>query len=178
MTPTLAHQLLARGYLPGRRALVYGSSRYAAITAGRLAAAGVETMLVPPLNGHGVPALADGERTAQAVGAARVTAPAEIVALDGFPRLSSVMLRRGGAMEEMAVDTLVYTTGMAANAHWLRGSGIEVAPDGEIVVDAACQTNVPGIYAIGTVVAPDPDHSRSIAMGEQVAAVLASRRGR
>lgn len=36
ITPVLVHQLLARGYLPGRQAVVYGDARYVQATAQRL----------------------------------------------------------------------------------------------------------------------------------------------
>src|SRR5215471_1008945 len=51
ITPVMVHQLLSRGYLPGRQAVVYGSARYAAITARRLANAGVKVTLVSSTSG-------------------------------------------------------------------------------------------------------------------------------
>ena len=53
MTPVLAHALLTRGYLPGRRPLVYGAGRYVAATA---AAAG-------PRRGGGDACAAAGRRS-------------------------------------------------------------------------------------------------------------------
>jgi len=65
----------------------------------------------------------------------------------------------------LPADTLVYGAGMMANTHWLKGSGIITEAYGTIQVDSSYQTNVQGIYAIGTVTVPSLDHADSIAMG-------------
>ncbi len=163
MTPALAHGLLDRGYLPGRRAIVYGASRYAVATARRLAAAGAAVTLVPPF-GEAPPAATDG---------LAVTASAELVEIGGSPRLERVTLRRDGAVSEMPADMLIYAAGMVANTHWLKGSGVALDAGGAVLVDAAYRTNVPRVYAAGAVVAPSLDHARSIAMGGEAASVLA-----
>jgi pyruvate/2-oxoglutarate dehydrogenase complex dihydrolipoamide dehydrogenase (E3) component len=147
MTPALAHQLLARGYLPGRQAIVYGHALYTRATALRLQEAGMEVEVVTP-------------------------AENEMVSIEGFPRLERVTFSRGGQLSHLAVDTLVYGVGMMANTHWLAGSGIELTADGAIAVDERYQTNIPGVYATGTVVAPSLDHTRSILMGKEVASLL------
>ncbi|HEV2580024.1 MAG TPA: FAD-dependent oxidoreductase [Ktedonobacteraceae bacterium] len=144
MTPILAHQLLARGYLPGRRAIVYGDARYTRATARRMSEAGIEVTLVTPDE-------------------------AELVAIEGFPRLERVTFRRDEAIFQAAADSFVYGVGMMAHTHWLAGSGIELSPRGAIAVDERYRTNIPGIYAIGTVVAPSLDHTGSIMMGKEVA---------
>lgn len=162
MTPALAHGLLDRGYLPGRRAVVYGASRYAVATARRLAAAGAAVTLVPPA----------GEALVAAEGL-EVAAPAELAEIGGSPRLEHVTLRRDDTTTDMPADTLVYAAGMVANTHWLKGSGVALGASGAVLVDSAYRTNVPRVYAAGTVVAPSLDHSHSIAMGKEVASILA-----
>jgi hypothetical protein len=157
ITPVMVHQLFSRGYLPGRQVVVYGSAHYAAITARRLADAGVKVTLVASTPG-------DDSHTGL---------PVELVEIMGFPRLECVKLRRGSQFFALPADTLVYAAGMMANIHWLRGSGVGVGPDGAIRVDAHYQTNVPGIFAMGTVVAPSLDHTASITMGKEVASLLA-----
>lgn len=147
ITPIMAHQLLARSYLPGRRAIVYGSTRYAQATAKRLTGAGLEVTLIHP-------------------------AASELVAIAGFPRLESITFRRDNRLFDLPADTLVYSVGMVANTHWLRGSGVITGLDGTIQVDADFQTSVAGVYAIGTVVAPSLDHADSLAMGKEVASLL------
>jgi thioredoxin reductase len=155
-TPILVHQFLARGYLPGKRAIVYGDSRYATATARRLADAGVEVTQITPATSEG--GYSEGQ--------------AELVEVLGFPRVEGVRLRREGQVFDLAADTLIYAAGMIANTHWLRGSGIVTTGNGAIQVNARCQTNIDGIFAVGTVVAPSLDHASSIAMGQRVAALL------
>ena len=147
VTPIMVHQLLSRGYLPGRQAVVYGNACYTRVTAQRLANAGIEVSLVDP-------------------------SEAELIDIDGFPRLQQVTLRRDGQSYDVPTDLLVYGAGMMANTHWLKGSGINTALHGCIQVYAGYQTNVPGIYAVGTVVSPSLDHADSFAMGKEVASLL------
>ena len=147
MTPILAHQILAQGYLPGRQAIVYGDARYASVTAQRLEDAGVVVSLISP-------------------------AQVQLVAIEGSPRLQWVTLCRAGETYSVEADLLVYSVGMMANTHWLKGSGISTAEDGTVQVDAGYETNVAGIYAVGTVIAPSLDHVDSLAMGKEVASLL------
>lgn len=147
VTPIMVHQLLAQGYLPGRRAVVYGDARYTGVTAQRLADAGVIVTFVSP-------------------------AQARLLAIEGSPRLQRVIMRSGGQISRVEADLLVYGVGMMANTHWLKGSGIDTAEDGMVQVNAGYQTNVQGIYAVGTVVAPSLDHVGSLAMGKEVAILL------
>ncbi len=152
MTPIMVHQLLAQGYLPGKQAIVYGDARYTSITAQRLASAGVAVSLISP-------------------------SEARLVAIEGSPRLQRVILDRAGETYSVEADMLVYSAGMMANTHWLKGSGISVAADGTVQVDASYQTNVPGVYAVGTVIAPSLDHVDSLAMGKEVASLLLRGKG-
>jgi len=159
VTPILVHQLLSRGYLPGRDALVYGNSRYVHITAQRLAAVGAKVTHIKP-----APNTVTQDAGDQ---------PVEIAEIVGFPRLQCVRLRRADQFVDVSADSLVYGVGMMANTHWLKGSGVITTPDGAIKVDEQFRTNVPGIYAVGTVVAPSLDHADSIKMGKEVASLLA-----
>ncbi len=156
MTPILVHQLLEQGYLPGKRAIVYGGSRYARATALRLVKVGVDVVsLLPSIN-----AAANGAGTV------------DLLEVQGFPRLEGVKLCQNGDEITMPADTLVYAVGAMANTHWLKGSDIELNEDGSIRVDAHYRTNIPGIYALGNVVAPSLDHTDSIKMGKGMAALL------
>src|SRR5579883_7825 len=85
-TPILVHQFLARGYLPGTRAIVYGDSRYATATARRLADAGVEVTQITPATSEG--GYSEGQ--------------AELVEVLGFPRVEGVRLRREGQVFDLA----------------------------------------------------------------------------
>jgi len=158
ITPVLVHQLLARGYLPGRQVVVYGDARYVQATAQRLTYAGTRVTLIEP-------ATNETRQVEQEL-------PAEIAEIVGFPRLQCVRLRRAGLLFDVPADCLVYGVGMLANTHWLKGSGVMTGPDGAIQVDEQYRTNVPGIYAVGTVVAPSLDHADSITMGKEVTSLL------
>jgi thioredoxin reductase len=162
VTPIFVHQLLDRRYLPGRRAVVYGSARYAAATARRLADAGVAVTLVPP----------PGTRAPNVHHAVHIERPAELVHIGGFPRLERISLRRDGQLIDLPADTLVYATEMMANTTWLKGSDVALDTHGAILVDERYETNVPEVYAIGTVVAPSLDHVQSVSMGRMVGSVL------
>ena len=215
ITPVLAHQLLSRGYLPGKRAVVYGDSRYVRATAQRLAGVGIEVTLVlppkveatraaalPPVTyaGRFFNERAGGGTAGDHKGPPSHSSPpsplrtdndlsnkptresppgeqpsltgAELIAIEGFPRLEKVKFRRDGQLFDVPADTLVYGTGMMANTHWLKGSGIITGEYGTIQVSSFYQTNVQGVYAVGTVIAPSLDHAGSIAMGKEVASLL------
>ena len=162
ITPVLAHQFLSRGYLPGKRAVVYGGSRYVQATAERLAGAGIEVTLVLPPKGEvtRAAALPPGDQPE--------LPGAELIAIEGFPRLEKVKFRRDGEFFDVPADTLVYGAGMVANTHWLKGSGITTGEYGTIQVSSLYETNVQGVYAVGTVIAPSLDHAGSIAMGKEL----------
>jgi thioredoxin reductase (NADPH) len=49
-------------------------------------------------------------------------------------------------------DSVYVSLGATANTGWLQPVGIETEANGEVKVDAAGRTNVPGVYAIGDVV--------------------------
>ena len=164
-TPIFAHQLLNRGYAPGKHIVVYGSSRYTLATAQRLAAAGLSVTLV---GAAGEPDVA----LPVAPSSLALLLPARLVTLAGFPRLEQLIFERMGEQFTLEADALVYATGMRANTRWLKGSNIALTARGAIEVDAHYQTSVPGIYALGTVVAPSLDHQDSLAMGKELASLL------
>jgi thioredoxin reductase len=164
MTPIFAHQLLQRGYLPGQRVVVYGDSHYALATAQRLASVGMTVTLIS--SNASTASLVD------APPALTLLAPARLVALDGFPRLEQLTFERAGEFFSLSADTLIYGAGMRANTHWLKGSGLALNAHGALEIDQHYQTSVPGIYAMGTIVSPSLDHTGSLTMGKEVAALL------
>lgn len=164
MTPIFAHQLLNRGYLPGQHIVVYGDSRYTLATAQRLADVGVTVTLVS--------ANESIASTKDASSPLTLLPPARLVALAGFPRLEQLTFERAGEFFSLSADTLIYGAGMRANTHWLKGSGLNLNAQGALEVDQHYQTSAPGIYAMGTVVAPSLDHTSSLTMGKEVAALL------
>lgn len=154
VTPVFIHQLLERGYLPGKRAVVYGDSLYALATARRLRSAGLEVVHIAP----------PGSQLVQA---------AELVEMIGFPRLVAVRVRQEGRLLDLPADTCVYAAAMGANTRWLKGSGIALSREGAVLVDGCYQTNVSGVFAIGSAVVPSLDHAGSLSMGKEVGILLA-----
>lgn len=165
MTPIFALQLLSRGYTPGKQIVVYGSSRYALATAQRLAAAGLSVTLV---GAAGQPDVA----LPVTPSSLSLLLPARLVALSGSTQLEQLTFERMGEQFTLEADALVYAVGMRANTRWLEGSGLAFTPQGALKVDERYQTNVPGIYAIGTVVSPSLDHQDSLRMGRELAGLL------
>jgi len=56
--------------------------------------------------------------------------------------------RRSGEMHRLDLEGIFVQIGLLPNTEWLRGT-LELAPSGEIVVDARGQTSVPGVFAAG-----------------------------
>jgi glutathione reductase (NADPH) len=55
--------------------------------------------------------------------------------------------------EQLVVDEVLYATGRVPNVRdmGLREAGVELRPDGEVIVDEYSRTNVPNIFAVGDV---------------------------
>lgn len=162
-----ASQLLQRGETPGKQIVVHGSSRYALAVAQRLAAAGLSVTLVN-IAGEPHPALPDIPSSLAFV------PPARLVSLAGSSRLEQVTFERLGEQFSLDTDILVYTSEIQVDPGWIKESGIALNAQGAVSVDAHYQTSVPGIYAIGTLVAPSLDHVASLKMGRALAAYLSA----
>lgn len=145
-TPVMAHQLLDRGYVPGRRIVIHGEGRYVHLTGTRLQKAGAEIIPIAPSR--------------------------RVIEVQGPVRVERVLVEGSGAVETLEADTLIYASGLVANTHWLVGSGLELDVDGCVKTDARHATNVDGVFAIGACVAPSLDHEGSIAMGRELAEAL------
>lgn len=70
----------------------------------------------------------------------------EVVRFEGSGRLERAVTRGGTRIE---CDLSVVAVGIQPNVEVLEGSG--VAADNGVLVDAACRTNVPGVFAAGDV---------------------------
>lgn len=57
-------------------------------------------------------------------------------------------MREDGAQTEIPVDGVFVQIGLLPNTEWLKDA-VELTPRGEVVVDAACRTSVPGVFAAG-----------------------------
>jgi thioredoxin reductase len=162
-----ASQLLQRGKMPGKQIVVHGSSRYALAVAQRLAAAGLSVTLVN-IAGEPYPALPDIPSSLAFV------PPARLVSLAGSSCLEQVTFERLGEQFSLDTDILVYTSEIQVDPGWIKESGIALNAQGEVRVDEHYQTSTPGIYAIGTLVAPSLDHVASLKMGRALAAYLSA----
>lgn len=65
---------------------------------------------------------------------------------EGRGRVERVRLADGSAVEASLV---VVGIGVHLNTEWLRGSGVELLPDGAVACDEYSATSVPGVYAAG-----------------------------
>lgn len=141
MTSRLALDLLGRGLLPGREAVIYGRGLRVARLRAALLQAGVKLVaVVDPLR----------ER---------------LVRVDGFPRLAAVTIASVDGARRLACDTLVVAAALDPAVHLLKGSGVHMDPTTRgPEIDQGGRTNIPGIYTVGTAAAPALDHEFSLAL--------------
>ncbi|MEV2278051.1 FAD-dependent oxidoreductase [Nocardiopsis sp. NPDC049922] len=71
---------------------------------------------------------------------------AGVTGFEGAGRVERVRLADGSAIEASLV---VAGLGVSLNTEWLRGSGVELLPDGSVACDAFSETSVPHVYAVG-----------------------------
>ena len=57
--------------------------------------------------------------------------------------------RIGDSLNTIELEGIFVQIGLLPNTDWLKGSGVELSPRGEIVVDARGETSVPGVFAAG-----------------------------
>ena len=72
----------------------------------------------------------------------------------------------------MALDGVFVQIGLVANTEWLKGS-VALSPRGEIEVDAAGRTSLPGVFAAGDATTT-PYKQIVIAMGDGAKAALSA----
>ena len=63
--------------------------------------------------------------------------------------------------------------GLVPNTEWLKDSGLELSPHGEIVIDGQGRTNLPGVFAAGDATTV-PYKQIVVAMGEGSKAALSA----
>ncbi len=73
--------------------------------------------------------------------------------------------RETGQSASVDLDGVFVQIGLVPNTEWLKDSGVELSPHGEIVIDGKAATNLPGIFAAGDVTTV-PYKQIVIAMGE------------
>ena len=81
--------------------------------------------------------------------------------------------RDSGEEKHVELEGIFVQIGLVPNSEWLKDSGVELSPRGEIVIDERAATSVPGIYAAGDVTTV-PYKQIIIAMGEGAKAGLSA----
>lgn len=69
-----------------------------------------------------------------------------VTGYEGSSRVERVRLSDGSTIEASLV---VVGIGVHLNTEWLRGSGMELLPDGAVLCDEYSATSVPNVYAVG-----------------------------
>lgn len=81
--------------------------------------------------------------------------------------------RIGDSLNTIELEGIFVQIGLLPNTDWLKGSGVELSPRGEIVVDARGETSVPGVFAAGDATTT-PYKQIIIATGEGAKAALSA----
>ncbi len=81
--------------------------------------------------------------------------------------------RAGGAVHKLELEGIFVQIGLLPNTDWLKESGVELTRYGEVVVNARCETSLPGVFAAGDVTTV-PYKQIIIAMGEGSKASLSA----
>jgi alkyl hydroperoxide reductase subunit F len=81
--------------------------------------------------------------------------------------------RSSGEAREVELEGVFVQIGLVPNTDWLKGSGVELSPRGEIETDARGATSLPGVFAAGDATTT-PYKQIVIAMGEGSKAALSA----
>ena len=81
--------------------------------------------------------------------------------------------RIGDSLNTIELEGIFVQIGLLPNTDWLKDSGVELSPRGEIVVDARGETSVPGVFAAGDATTT-PYKQIIIATGEGAKAALSA----
>ena len=81
--------------------------------------------------------------------------------------------RETGQEHRVELEGVFVQIGLVPNTEWLKESGLELSPRGEIVIDDRAATSIPGVFAAGDVTTV-PYKQIIIAMGEGAKAALSA----
>lgn len=109
--------------------------------------------------------------TAQDIDLALGTRPSSVV-LAPSGRVLGVELGDGRALN---ADLVVFAIGIAPRDELARAAGLEIGPRGGVVIDEACASSAPGIWAIGEVASIDGVCVGLVAPANAMAEVVADR---
>jgi dihydrolipoamide dehydrogenase len=86
---------------------------------------------------------------------------------------------KGGTAEKLSADVVLVSVGRVPNTDGLgaKEAGVKLDPRGRIEVDDAFRTSVPGVYAIGDVIAGPMLAHKAMDEGEIVAEIIAGQTG-
>ena len=73
--------------------------------------------------------------------------------------------RTSGEVHRVELEGVFVQIGLVPNTEWLKDSGLELSPYGEIVIDSHAATNLPGVFAAGDCTTV-PYKQIVVAMGE------------
>lgn len=98
----------------------------------------------------------------------------EMVEISGEERVTGIKIKskQTGELETLVVQGVFIEIGLIPNSGFARGM-VKLNDQGEIVVDCACKTNVPGIFAAGDVTTV-PEKQIVVAAGEGAKAALSA----
>jgi alkyl hydroperoxide reductase subunit F len=90
-------------------------------------------------------------RKVQAAGNVKIMKDCEIVEVQGDEYARKLILKdKSGKLREYPADGMFVEKALTPNTEMVRGR-VELDTQGRIVVDSACRTNVPGLFAAGDV---------------------------
>jgi len=90
-------------------------------------------------------------------------------------KVNGLVYKDRNSGEELTVELegIFVQIGLVPNSEWLKDSGIELSPRGEVVIDGKAATNLPGVFAAGDVTTV-PYKQIIISMGEGAKAALSA----
>lgn len=78
----------------------------------------------------------------------------DVKEIRGKGKVESVVAEFNGEIMEFPCDTVMMSIGLTPNSEVAKPLGVKIGQGNEIIIDKRCQTNLPGIYAIGDVAGP------------------------
>ena len=99
-------------------------------------------------------------------------ATTEVLAGDTDGRVAGMRFKEG---DDLHVDLVVFSAGIRPRDQLARDAGLDVGPRGGVVVDEACRTSDPAIFAIGECALYDGRIFGLVSPGYQMARVVADR---
>ncbi|MCQ3935682.1 MAG: hypothetical protein DPW18_01420 [Chloroflexi bacterium] len=109
----------------------------------------------------------------QAAGNVRIMKDCEIVEVQGDEYARKLILKdKSGALKEYSADGMFVEKALTPNTDMVKGL-VKLDAQGRIVIDGACRTNVPGLFAAGDVTSSYAEQVL-VAVGEGAKAALSA----